>query len=243
MTMSPFTPLAIEACFAFACHSGLACFNQCCRDLNQALTPYDVVRLKNALEMRSGSFLARYVDIRIGPATGLPVASLRFADPVERTCPFVSTAGCRVYAHRPASCRLYPLTRGVRRSRHTGARSEYYALLKEDHCRGFEAKRIQSVRQWVADQGLADYFGVNDILLDLISLKNRLRPGPLPPEAEHLTRLAFYDVDGLKESALAGDLPGVDDPALTPLPTGQDDVQWLLWGQRWIRWRLFGGRS
>ena len=35
--------------FSFACHPDVPCFTKCCSDLDLALTPYDVLRLKNRL--------------------------------------------------------------------------------------------------------------------------------------------------------------------------------------------------
>jgi Fe-S-cluster containining protein len=202
--------------------------------------PYDVVRLKQALGLSSAVFLARYADVRTGPATGLPVASLRFCGTAERTCPFVSPAGCGVYDHRPASCRLYPLARVVQRSRSDGTLSVNYALIREAHCRGFEESRHQSVDQWIADQGLGMYLEMNDGLMEFIALKNRLRAGPLAPELQQSVRLALYDVEQLRSRAMAGNLEGAREPQVMPLPHTEDDIQWLKWGQRWIRMMLFG---
>ena len=56
-------PLKANDDFAFSCHKGLACFNQCCRNLNLFLYPYDVVRLKKALDMDSDQFLETQVDV------------------------------------------------------------------------------------------------------------------------------------------------------------------------------------
>ncbi|MCK7503851.1 MAG: YkgJ family cysteine cluster protein [Desulfobacterales bacterium] len=113
-------PIAVGDRFAFDCNPGVACFNACCRDLSQALTPYDVLRLTRGLGLRTGEFLRRYTACRIGPGSGLPVVSLVPGDPVERTCPFRAPSGCRVYRDRPSSCRTYPLMRAVRRDRATG---------------------------------------------------------------------------------------------------------------------------
>ncbi len=46
--------------FSFACHPGLSCFTECCRDLRLALTPYDILRLKNRLGLASNDFLDQY---------------------------------------------------------------------------------------------------------------------------------------------------------------------------------------
>ena len=66
-------PLTGDMAFSFGCSPAVPCFNACCRDLNQALSPYDILRLKNGLGMRSDRFLARYTRQITGPETGLPV--------------------------------------------------------------------------------------------------------------------------------------------------------------------------
>ena len=130
---SPVAPQLLEGDteIQFRCHRGIACFNACCRDLSQVLTPYDVLRLARGLGLRTGELLRRHTACRIGPGSGLPVVSLVPGDPVERTCPFLLPSGCRVYPDRPSSCRTYPLMRAVRRNRATGRLSEEFLLLRE----------------------------------------------------------------------------------------------------------------
>ena len=67
-----FIPLELDDEFQFACSPEVPCFNQCCRDINQYLTPYDIFRLKKRLNMDSGDFLNKYTVEHIGPQTGLP---------------------------------------------------------------------------------------------------------------------------------------------------------------------------
>jgi uncharacterized protein len=230
------TPIAADGRFAFDCRPGVACFNACCRDLSQVLTPYDVLRLTRGLGLRSGEFLRRYTLCRTGPGTGLPVVSLVPGDPVQLTCPFLSLAGCRVYRDRPSSCRTYPLVRLVRRTRATGLLSEEFMLLREPHCRGFESGRLQTPAEWVADQGLAPYHAENDRLLDILSLKNRLHPGPLPPQAAADTAVCLYDLDrlrdGLDPDAFAGMAPDAVAAART------DDIALLHLGLERIKRHL-----
>jgi len=45
-----------EEAFQFNCAPGVSCFTQCCQDVTIVLTPYDVLRMKNALEIPSGEF-------------------------------------------------------------------------------------------------------------------------------------------------------------------------------------------
>ena len=188
-------PIKPEERFRFACSPEVACFNECCRDLNQFLYPYDVLRLKKGLGLSSGEFLERYTIQHIGPESGLPVVALKATDPERLTCPFVTEKGCRVYPDRPSSCRIYPLMRAISRNRETGKMTERFMLLMEPHCLGFQAPKEQTVRQWVIDQDIAVYNRINDRLMDIISMKNRLHPGALDLETRRRFYTALYDLD------------------------------------------------
>ena len=97
--------------FSFACHPGVPCFTQCCSDLNLALTPYDVLRLKNGLGISSGEFLDRYTADDVKHNCGLPVLMFRMNTDSKRTCQLLGSGGCTVYEDRPGACRLYPVAR------------------------------------------------------------------------------------------------------------------------------------
>jgi Fe-S-cluster containining protein len=229
--------------FRFACGPGIACYNQCCQDLNQALTPFDVLELRRYLKLSWQAIQEQHVMLYTGPATGLPVASLRFASRAGRHCPFVTGQGCSVYPARPTSCRLYPVARAIQRSRTDGRISEHFALLKEPHCHGFEKGLTQTARQWIESQGARAGLDASDAMLELIALKNRLRPGPLAPEQRQWAVMAFYDLERLKDQAQAGRLPAMNADALPPLPDRDDDRQWLSWAMAWLRRALFGQQA
>lgn len=230
------TALGLDEEFRFACGPEVACFNDCCRDLNQALTPYDTLRLKRGLGVPSGRFLAQFTRRHTGPGSGLPVVTLAPADPQTLACPFVSAAGCRVYPDRPASCRTYPLVRSVRRSRETGAAVASYYILTEPHCRGFAGNRTQTARQWTADQGIADYNTENDRMLDVISLKNSLRRGPLSPSSAERVYTALYDLDEFRrrlfDDGMAAE-SGVGEDLLEA--ARHDDLALLRVGMEWVK--------
>jgi Fe-S-cluster containining protein len=191
--------------------------------------------------MSSGTFLKQYTTCVSGPETGLPIVSLKPETAPELRCPFVTPDGCRVYEDRPSSCRTYPLARLARRSRETGQITEEFVLLREPHCRGFEQPHTQTVNQWLAGQGVEIYNQYNDLLLEIISLKNRLKPGPLDIRETYAFTLALYDLDHfkvqIKNNNLLKDLdlhPDSIDLALA------DDVALLKLGHRWIKKVLFG---
>ncbi|MCU0540115.1 MAG: YkgJ family cysteine cluster protein [Desulfobacterales bacterium] len=232
----PLQPFAANESFQFECTPRVACFNACCRDLVQALTPYDALRLRRGLGLTSGRFLAQFTRRHTGPGSGLPVATLIPADRPLRRCPFVTESGCGVYPDRPASCRIYPLVRSVCRSRATGELTESFYLLREPHCRGFEGPTRQRVDEWVACQGLSDYNRENDRLLELIALKNRRHPGPLSSATGDRIFTALYDADAFRAALAGGRLPG--GTALCeqfPGAARGDDLALLHAGLAWAR--------
>ncbi|MCB2148674.1 MAG: YkgJ family cysteine cluster protein [Deltaproteobacteria bacterium] len=236
------TPLKNDQTFCFTCSPQAACFNACCRNLNQVLTPYDVLCLKQFLKMSSSEFLNRYTTENTGPGTGLPVVSLRFSDADDLACPFVTRAGCRVYPARPASCRTYPLARGVSRNRETGRLTEYWALIREPHCLGFNNGQRQTVNDWVNDQQIATHNRMNDMMLELISLKKRFRPGALSPSEKNLVFTALYDLDRFRRVLSEGETTFATsaDTHTLDRPTASDrDL--LLIAPEWIRKNVLTG--
>jgi len=222
------TPIDADQSFRFACEPGVPCFNACCRDLNQFLTPYDILRLKNALGLPSRQFLKLYTRTHIGPQTGLPVVSLVPGDRRERTCPFLEPGGCRVYPDRPSSCRTYPLMRILRRDRQTGRLTEEFMLLKETHCLGFNAPKRQTPREWIREQGISRYNRFNDLMMEIIGMKGRRHPGPLSRESTRRISAALYDLDGLRAELRQGKPPGDAGMDSELLSASMDDDEVLL---------------
>lgn len=216
MTSEELTELSPDDSFAFSCYPGISCFNACCRDLNQFLMPYDILRLKQNFSISSTRFLERYTSRHTGPQTGLPVVTLKPGENIFRSCPFVTADGCSVYDNRPSSCRIYPLMRLLSRSRQTGELSVRYMLLNESHCHGFENGRHQTVRQWIEHQGLAPYNEFNDAMMAVIALKNQLIPGPLPRDLAEIFDTALYDVDRFRQLLLDGRMDVSDAAVAVP---------------------------
>ena len=231
-------PISLDDTFKFSCSAQVPCFNECCRDLNQFLTPYDILCLKSYLGMTSGAFLERYTTRHTGPETGFPVITLKPGEALK--CPFVTESGCRVYDSRPSSCRMYPLARAVSRSRETGKITEHFALIKEPHCRGFEQRTTQTVRQWIENQKLAEYNEMNDRLMEIISLKSHTGPGPLDMKSSYFFHIALYDLDRFRshifQKGLLDDIH-LDSAVLEAVKN--DDVELLKLGHRWIKKILF----
>jgi len=82
---------------------------------------------------------------------------------------------------------------------------------------------------------------MNDRLMTLISLKNRLLPGPLEPRLAEQFHLALYDLDNFRQAVFEQNLLGGLKVDKTILEQSQaDDVELLKLGIQWIRFKLFG---
>jgi hypothetical protein len=225
--------------FRFRCHAGVACFTDCCRQLDLALTPYDVLRLYTRLGLAADAFLDRYALVEQEEGTAFPHVFLAMEDDGQATCPFVTAQGCRVYENRPGACRTYPLARGAMRTE-AGECREIHVLLREPHCRGFEAGELLDVAAWNRSQGLADYNAMNDEITAILQ-HPRVRAG-FAPSAEQIAAylLALYRLDTFRQMLLADTLsPAME---LSEEERGQaatDDITLLRIGIRWLHNVLF----
>ncbi|MBW2634202.1 MAG: YkgJ family cysteine cluster protein [Deltaproteobacteria bacterium] len=235
-----FRPLSPDDTFRFSCNRTVACFNACCRDLNQFLTPYDILRLKTGLALTATEFLGQYTTRHTGPETGLPIIALKPLTASGLACPFVTPSGCSVYEHRPSSCRIYPIARAISRSRETGLIGEHCALLKEPHCLGHQQKKTQTVREWVSDQELDIYNEFNDMLMEIIALKNRRGSDPLDIKLQLQFHTALYDLDRFRIQVFdKGLLDDFNLEAGLLNRARKDDPALLRIGHAWVKQTMY----
>ena len=231
--------------FSFACHAEVACFTDCCRDLELALTPYDVLRLKKALKMDSHTFLDRYVILEQEEHETFPRLYLTMVDDGRASCPFVTQAGCTVYADRPGACRTYPLGRAVSRQNHGGC-TVFYVLLSEPHCCGHHAPNAMAftAESWMDDQGLAPYNGANDAVLPLLQHEQVKQGRELTSREKELFLMALYDLDAfrdfLQRPDSSGPRPGTPEKFASLI---EDDTNLLHFAVRWLENELFGEKT
>ena len=95
--LSPVMPtmLAGDKVIQFRCHKDVGCWNACCSNIDITLTPYDILRLKNRLNLSSGDFLKQYTVPYEMDQDGTPGVKFR---PVEggTACQFMRPEGCAV---------------------------------------------------------------------------------------------------------------------------------------------------
>ena len=156
-------PLQYTEIFSFSCHKDIACFTRCCKNVNMNLYPYDIVRLKNALDVSSSEFLQKYVKLAYENNPYFPSAWLKLSETYKLACPFLSIGGCTVYESRPSACRTYPLQRAIDRSPEKGQSSEFYFLTKHEYCLGHQENIQIDVKTYIRSQKLYEYNLYNDL--------------------------------------------------------------------------------
>jgi len=227
--------------FSFACHPGLSCFTECCRDLRLVLTPFDILRLKNRLGLTSGNFLDRYTEVKNGEHNAFPAVLLKMQENERRTCPFVTPSGCLIYEDRPGACRIYPIGRGSSRTQGQNQSREFHFLVKEDHCRGFKEPKQWSIEEWTLDQGLQPYTFFNDLWTEIITHKGSLGPVENIPKKIQMFFMACYNLDQFRRFVFESTFLGrfiLPEETVRRIKT--DDGELLKLALQWLKFSLFG---
>ncbi|MBW2102358.1 MAG: YkgJ family cysteine cluster protein [Deltaproteobacteria bacterium] len=239
-----FVPLE-EGVFSFGCHRGISCFTKCCAKLRLILMPYDILRMRSRLGLRTEQFLERYTDLFLDPAYRFPMVRLKMKNDPEGTCPFVTPDGCSIYDDRPAACRLYPVGRasalpGLR----PGRPAEKYFLVRESHCKGFEEDKRWEVAQWLQDQGVTEYDEMNEPWLRVITAGKSLGPPEGVSRKYQVFYLASYDLDRFHDFTLSpGFLKRFDLAPGLRERIREDDGELLRFACDWLRFSLYGEKS
>lgn len=238
----PPVKLSENSTFCFQCHKDVSCFTKCCHGINIMLTPYDIVRLKNRLQMTSDAFLAMYTTPQILEKTDLPVVTLRMLDDVEGepACPFVRADGCLVYSDRPTTCRYYPIGVGALNYKEEDAEG-FYFFVNEPHCRGFEEQNQWTVAEWRRDQGVDVHDEINALWTDIIvrkrSIPSNLR---LTQKTKNMFFTASYDIDRFRRFVLESSFLEIYEIPEAEVETIRNDETALLqFSFRWLNWLLF----
>lgn len=223
--------------FSFSCHPGVDCFTNCCRQLELALTPYDILRLKQETGLHSSTFLDRYVIMEQEADDSFPRFYLTMVDDGRASCVFVSKQGCTVYPGRPGACRTYPMGRAAIRQA-DNSMQEFYVLLKEAHCHGFREQEPQTAKKYSLEQGLTPYNAMNDRVASLLQHEKIRRGKQLTAEETEFFILALYDLDRFREQLEAGTLPNQEQYS-SHREACTDDERLLLFAVDWLADLLF----
>lgn len=232
--------------FRFRCHQGLACFNRCCRNLNLFLNPYDVLRLKNRLQISSDEFLETHVDVVLREGNHFPDVLLRMVDNAEKTCPFLEDTGCKVYTDRPDSCRMFPIEQGAVYKGQSEKSRLIHFFRPPDFCLGRHEETEFTPPKWCLDQKAVLH---NRMTLRWSALKRLFQSDPWRPQGFQgakgkMAFMATYNIDRFAEFVFQSSFfkrYHVKKNLLNRLR--REEAALLEFGFDWVRFYLWGIKS
>lgn len=229
----------------FQCRKGISCWNVCCSNIDISLTPYDILRLKERLDISSTEFLDKYTlpyEMEMDGIAGVKLRPVAGAS----ACQFMTPEGCSVYADRPTACRYYPVALLSMRKQDEYVDRDAYALVKEEHCLGHQEPRHLTIDQYREEQGLPEYDELARGWRQLILKKKSSGPSIGRPSKRSLQLffMTCYDVDRFREFVASEGFKDVYDiPDEEQLKILSDDQTLMLFGFRFLRQVMFGEMS
>jgi len=248
LNQGPIQPLRLgpNSRFTFRCHKDVKCFTQCCRGIHIILTPYDIIRLKRRLGLSSEQFLSVYTELQMLEKTDVPVVTLKLLDEGDsgagkKACPFVKPEGCMVYEDRPTSCRYYPLGVASLAYKDDPDGEEFFFMVREAHCLGFDEDRSWTVLEWRQDQGVDVHDRINAQWSDLIVRKRSFPPNMhWTEQTKQMFFMASYNIDTFRKFVFESSfLKRYPMEAQTLEKIKSDDVDLLEFGLKWLKGLLF----
>lgn len=244
---TPVQPVALgpQERFRFQCRQGIACFNKCCENTDILLTPYDLLRLKNRLDVSSREFIDGYTRDCELDTHGMPGLKLGHK-PGTHECIFLTPEGCGVYEDRPAACRYYALGLMSMRKKDSPSDEDSYFVVKEAHCLGHDEPRELTVEEYRTEQGVLPYDEANRDWRRIVLKKRSSGPAVGRPSQRsfELFFLASYDLDGFRAFVASEGFRSVFDLPQDEYARLLTDEQALLaFSLRYLRQVLYGEKT
>ena len=218
--------------FNFECAPGISCFTQCCSDVTIVLTPYDVLRLKNALGITSGEFLDKYTLILPKANLLIPMVVLKMNED-DKNCPLVTEKGCTVYANRPWACRMYPLS--------VNDDGTFSVIADPSRCMGLSQNVPSRISEWLIGQGLPIYEEMNTLFSQITSPLKAQQLDIDNPQVAKMTFMALYNLDAFRDFVFKSSfLAKFSVEPLVVEKIKRSDVELLKFAFDWIKFGLFG---
>ena len=205
------------------------------------LFPYDIIRLKNCIGMKSENFVRNHTQLTYGSNPYFPSVMMKLTD--DKSCPFLVPEGCSVYNDRPSSCRTYPLERAVDRNPERKAQTDYYFLTNHSYCLGHGESGMFSVKDWIRNQKIDSFNLLNDLWAEIEGIfmtnpwKGEGRGGP----KQQLAFMVCYNIDAFRDYLYSNSLlrqfrlSGNQKKSIET-----DDPELLKFGFQWLKLLLTG---
>ena len=221
--------------FEFSCSPGLPCFTQCCQDVTIVLTPYDVLRMKNALGISSEEFLDKYTLILSKNHKLIPLVLLKMNEQ-DKKCPLVTENGCSIYEDRPWPCRMFPLDENDD--------GTFRIIANRKLCQGLSSGEKWPISEWLVDQGVAIYEQMNDLFAQVTAPLQATDLDIDNPKIYQMTFMALYNLDKFREFVFKStflDKFDVDQTTIEKIK--RSDIELLKFSFDWVKFGVFGQKT
>jgi len=153
---------------------------ECCHGSNILLSPYDILRLCFALNMKTSEFHKKFTRYAISKTDPIPKCMLK-TNPV---CLFFKEGkGCQIYDHRPYMCRAFPV----------GNIKEQYFIL-DSYCKGCGKGEKKSIKDWISSADVASYKTFDDLWIEFLDKVKKKGPANTKESQVMFIKL-LYDFD------------------------------------------------
>ncbi len=234
--------LFLDSRIKFRCHPEVSCFTACCGNIDIILTPYDILRIRKALNLPADEFLLRFTTPLFLEKTDMPGVKLHLDE--EGRCPFVTEKGCTIYEHRPTTCRYYPVGMSFfHEAAEEGAASEeFYFLVKEEHCKGHDEEQVMTIREWRKDQGIDESDEMNREWMELVMRRKSFgQQATLSEPAQKIFFMASTDLDKFRSFVMSDsfrDTYEIEQATIDGI--AEDDVALMKFSFKYLASSLFG---
>ncbi|BCL60028.1 Fe-S oxidoreductase [Desulfomarina profundi] len=245
--------LSLDSYLKFRCHPGVKCFTACCGGIKIVLTPYDILKLTQRLEIPAHEFLQKYTQPTYLEKTDMPGVMIKLRED-DNKCPFVTPDGCTVYSDRPTACRYYPVgmadfheggSRDSDGNENTSAEEKFFFIVREDHCKGFEEDKEWTIREWRADQGVDVRDEMNKEWLRLVMRRKSFGiQASLSEQAKRMFFMASTDLATFRKFIFEStflEIYELDEETLKKIK--EDDVELMLFSFKYLAATLFGAKG
>lgn len=238
--------LTFDSKLKFRCHPGVSCFTACCHNIKIILTPYDILKLCERLEMKAHDFITQHSQPIFLEKTDMPGVAIKLTGE-NNGCPFVTPEGCTVYTDRPSACRYYPVGMADFHEGGTNDAEEekFFFIVKEPHCKGFDEDKVWTVREWRADQGVDVRDEMNKEWLRLIMRRKSFgHQATLSEPARRMFFMASTDLDTFRNFIFNSsflDTYEVDQETLDKIKG--DNIELMHFSFKYLANTLFGAEG
>ncbi|MCP4757172.1 MAG: YkgJ family cysteine cluster protein [Proteobacteria bacterium] len=231
-------PVSDDGTFSFACYPGISCFNRCCHDIDVVLTPFDVLRMKRKLGIRSDVFLAEYTLLQTLKDSDVPLLKLKM-DSDTKKCAFLNEKGCGIYECRPVVCRNYP-TGFATQNPKEGDSDRPYFIIEEDMCLGHGEDRLWTMPEWKENQGVSELDELNKPWLQIVARLKSLRLKDDKDQKMNIFIMASFDLDTFKNFVFESRFLSRFEIAESTVDRIRGNEEELLkFGFHWLEFALF----